>query len=394
MSENQEDNQSQSGLKKDRYIGQVNPDTGLRHGQGVYKYKNPYFQYEGEFVDGVKHGKGKLIFSDGGFIEGNFENNQIMGEGMRQWGDGSQYIGNFKEGEMHGEGSHTLSTGESYHGEFNMNVREGKGELTTEDSKTITGTFKKGHPHGDDIKICFENGDYYRGQMDEGDITGRGEYKSVSKQSTYYGHFVDGQRAGNGKYTTAMGYELDCAWDEDKPETFPTHLKFVPPEPVEEEDPKKAKKGEEEDPNPNKLKYKEGQEAPLSFELHFEYQGPDYENPEPPTEEEEKEYEKERKKQGDDWEPPVRMITPDPVLVEVESGRKLEFEIGHMVEKPVPEGEEPPEEPVMEWVQHKFDQNSEDSLKVISSDKGVLKVEGLTYKLSEEFGEGKYEIKV
>ena len=126
-----------------------------------------------------------MTFSDGGFIEGNFLNNQIIGEGMRQWADGSQYIGNFNMGEMHGEGVHTMASGETYNGEYNMNVREGKGSLTTEDSQTIEGTFKGGKAHGSDIKICFENGDFYKGMMEDGDMTGRGEYKSIAKRATY-----------------------------------------------------------------------------------------------------------------------------------------------------------------------------------------------------------------
>ena len=54
--------------RKDRYIGGIDPVTGLRNGHGTYKYSNPYFTYEGEWVDGLKHGNGWLKFADGGYF--------------------------------------------------------------------------------------------------------------------------------------------------------------------------------------------------------------------------------------------------------------------------------------------------------------------------------------
>ena len=32
-------------VTKDRYVGNIDPVTKLRHGQGCYTYTNPYFQY-------------------------------------------------------------------------------------------------------------------------------------------------------------------------------------------------------------------------------------------------------------------------------------------------------------------------------------------------------------
>lgn len=41
-------------VNKDRYVGEVDPTTKLRNGQGCYTYVNPYFQYQGTWVNGVK----------------------------------------------------------------------------------------------------------------------------------------------------------------------------------------------------------------------------------------------------------------------------------------------------------------------------------------------------
>ncbi len=39
-------------------------------------------KYEGETLNGMKHGKGKLLFEDGAFYEGEFENDAINGHGV------------------------------------------------------------------------------------------------------------------------------------------------------------------------------------------------------------------------------------------------------------------------------------------------------------------------
>jgi len=36
--------------------------------------------YEGEWVKGIQHGQGRIIFSDGSYKEGYFENNVFKGE--------------------------------------------------------------------------------------------------------------------------------------------------------------------------------------------------------------------------------------------------------------------------------------------------------------------------
>ena len=37
----------------------------LRHGKGTYSYQYDGFVYDGEWVDGIKQGSGKLILPDG-----------------------------------------------------------------------------------------------------------------------------------------------------------------------------------------------------------------------------------------------------------------------------------------------------------------------------------------
>ena len=58
--------------QKDRYKGDIDPVTKLRAGTGTYTYTNPFFQYQGEWVDGKKHGRGVLLMKDGSRFVGQF----------------------------------------------------------------------------------------------------------------------------------------------------------------------------------------------------------------------------------------------------------------------------------------------------------------------------------
>ncbi len=67
-------------------MGQKNSVTKLREGTGTYTYENKFFQYQGEWVNNVKHGeersnslgKGTLLMRDGSSYSGNFSNGEIM----------------------------------------------------------------------------------------------------------------------------------------------------------------------------------------------------------------------------------------------------------------------------------------------------------------------------
>jgi hypothetical protein len=83
------------------YEGKV--DRSLRNGYGKCTFKNGLFAYEGEWLDGKMHGRGKLVLGDAGMYEGDFRLNEITGTGLRQWPDGSTYSGEFLEGERHGQ---------------------------------------------------------------------------------------------------------------------------------------------------------------------------------------------------------------------------------------------------------------------------------------------------
>ena len=137
------------------------------------------------------------------------------------------------------------------------------------------------------------------------------------------------------------------------------------------------------------------------------FQGPDYEDPNPP---EEDEATKKKKAKDPNAEPEIRMITPEPVEMQNESGREFELELGRYEQVPIvkneedKEGENTPaeanpeatnEEPQTEekWVQYKFDQTKDDLVLKIATEKANILVADLEYALDEDtFKGGMYEI--
>ena len=52
-------------------------------------YPNAFFQYEGNWVNGKKHGHGVFTMGDGSSYEGSFVDGEMTGDGVRRWADGS-----------------------------------------------------------------------------------------------------------------------------------------------------------------------------------------------------------------------------------------------------------------------------------------------------------------
>jgi len=163
----------------------------------------------------------------------------------------------------------------------------------------------------------------------------------------YDGQFENGKRQGQGKMHIEGGtFSLESKFDNDLPEFEgnQVHLK-LPKIEVEEEvkvdpkakkpDPKAAAKPEDENKEvKNKIVYEIGKEgAQVEFEMHVVFQGLPFEDPNPPPVEEKqaapaKGGKAAPGKPAEDAKPEIRMITPDPVLMENENGRLFEIELG------------------------------------------------------------------
>ena len=148
------------------------------HGKGEYVSKA--FKYQGEFLEGLKHGTGVYV-----------------------WDNGDRYDGNFSQDRPDGRGKYHFANGDTYEGEVKAGVIVGRGSYTTKAGDVFDGSFAGGKPHGVGV-YRFANGDRYEGEMDQGRLQGRGRYVSKAGERIE-APFVDGRAQGIGSYHFANG---------------------------------------------------------------------------------------------------------------------------------------------------------------------------------------------
>lgn len=79
--------------------------NGVPHGKGTAKYRSGML-YTGDFFNGRMAGNGKLSFPDGTVYSGQFQNNRYHGEGVLVYANGDTYAGPFRNGATTGSGSY------------------------------------------------------------------------------------------------------------------------------------------------------------------------------------------------------------------------------------------------------------------------------------------------
>ena len=68
-------------------------------------------KFDGEIENGLAHGLGTFVWSDGNKYEGEFKDGKRSGQGTLTSPDGSKFLGEFKGGKPNGQGTHTLPDG-------------------------------------------------------------------------------------------------------------------------------------------------------------------------------------------------------------------------------------------------------------------------------------------
>nr|KAF6268166.1 MORN repeat containing 1 [Myotis myotis] len=180
-------------------------------GYGVYTYPNSFFRYEGEWKGGKTHGRGKLLFKDGSYYEGQFADGEIMGRGCRHWAaSGNTYSGQFVFGEPQGHGVMEYKAGGRYEGELCHGMREGHGRLVDQDGRVYCGSFHNNKRHGRG-HMAFPNGDEYDGDWVRDQRQGHGVLRCADG-STYEGQWHSGVRSGLGSMAHCSGLVYRGMW--------------------------------------------------------------------------------------------------------------------------------------------------------------------------------------
>ena len=160
--------------------------TLVRHG----------YTYEGEFVNGHKHGYGRYIWDDGNVYTGEWRDDLIEGYGTHVWKCGDIYSGNWLNNCKHGYGKHTWGEGvgkkDNYEGYWKDDIQDGDGIYTWNDGRIYRGSWNNHLCHGQG-HLEFPDG------------------------SSYDGEWKNKYRHGQGKQIWMSGRVYEGQWKEDRP---------------------------------------------------------------------------------------------------------------------------------------------------------------------------------
>ena len=225
-------------IKYDNGIYEGNFKNGLRHGKGIYKW-TVGSSYDGDFKNGKKEGNGIYYYSDGWkhigefidgkltgkakqynekgklIFEGYFVKGKLNGYGTSYFTSGGKYVGEFLNGKKHGYGKELNKNGKLiYEGQWEA----GKIASSTNNKTSVTNTAKtKGCVSGNCTdgwgKYVYNNG-YYRGFFKDNKRNDYGFY-SWDKGDFYFGNWSNGSRNGYGEHFWEDGSDYIGEWKND-----------------------------------------------------------------------------------------------------------------------------------------------------------------------------------
>ena len=185
----------------DMYIGRLLDGKMIGIGSYIFAAKeddegNINTEYIGNFVNGIREGKGTFTFSNGNEYIGNFVDNKSNGVGRMKYNNGDEYLGNWEEGTKEGMGIYTWKNGYMYIGDFKDGKMDGEGSCFNSKGELV-----------------------YSGEWLKGQIHGKGKY-IWNKNKYYEGEFVQGEKHGTGVFYLNSQPVYTGTWKFDKPSIF------------------------------------------------------------------------------------------------------------------------------------------------------------------------------
>ena len=188
-------------------------ENGLLSGQGTVTSPTG-MTYTGAFLNGLYHGEGTLVDPTIGCYTGSFVDGIFHGVGFLEQNDGTSYRGAWEYGYAHGGGKYLRLSPEkiSYEGHFYHGLWQGQGVLVT-DAFKYSGTFEASRPHGSgELAMLF--GTYTGGfkfglRHGEGNLTM--QLPGATQLVTYNGSWVNNSMHGKGKLVSPSGI-YDGEW--------------------------------------------------------------------------------------------------------------------------------------------------------------------------------------
>ncbi len=195
-------NKNKQVLLPDSALYDGNYLNGAFHGKGKLVWRNGN-TYSGGFYKGLMQGQGKLKFGLGDVYIGSFKDGEWNGYGQLKYRAGDSYKGNFLNGEWSGQGVYMAVGGDKYRGEFKSNRFHGKGRYEYVNGDMFEGEFKNSKAEGK-VEITYNDQGTYKGDAKNWKMHGKGVY-TAKNGAVYSGQFVNGKQSGIGKVNFASG---------------------------------------------------------------------------------------------------------------------------------------------------------------------------------------------
>ncbi|XP_070816972.1 ankyrin repeat and MYND domain-containing protein 1 [Chaetodon trifascialis] len=126
-----------AGRRSDRRGG-AESGGEKRQGLGVQEWPDGS-RYEGEFVDGFKHGRGKYTWRNGEYYKGSFYKDYRHGDGLYCWPTGHTFTGKFYLNRKEGYGQQMFPDGATFQGLYRADQRFGPGVISYSDGREDVG---------------------------------------------------------------------------------------------------------------------------------------------------------------------------------------------------------------------------------------------------------------
>ncbi|GBG33283.1 Phosphatidylinositol 4-phosphate 5-kinase 1 [Hondaea fermentalgiana] len=203
------------------------------NGEGVMVYTKHGHRYEGQWKNNQRHGMGTMYFNDTSVYTGEFSHDRMTGTGCFTTNPGTVlqevYEGDILDGCRHGRGKFTDKSGAVYEGDWLKNKRHGQGRFDDCAGFCYEGAFVNDAFSGRGI-ATYPDGSCYRGDWQGGLMHGEGTLTKANGH-VFTGVFIHGQRHGQGrvKYPKTIPYAqaenaFVGSWLADKRSGFGTYL--------------------------------------------------------------------------------------------------------------------------------------------------------------------------
>jgi hypothetical protein len=179
------------------------------NGYGIYRYGSG-MTYEGEWMNGKRHGRGTLISPDGTKYSGDWQHNRMHGNGTKTYASDThlrKYAGEWKNGNKHGKGTATYLVGSSYEGFWRNGEIHGHGTYTMVDGRKLTGPFNHGLLEGT-VKEMYPDGRVLVVEMRNGMKQGPGVMTSPDG-TEIRGTWINNKLVGSLEYYLFRGNEFE-----------------------------------------------------------------------------------------------------------------------------------------------------------------------------------------